>query len=150
MKTSKSGDILAGALATLAVVVGIALIVGLLLGGLTGIKAWSRSQKRADANNRVKVTTINIRTAQQQARVIAAQDATVQAQADQRFIAATGIRKAQDEISKTLNPLYVQWEAIQAQMKMANSPSHSQVYIPVGANGVPLVQTVGSTVGTDK
>ena len=32
-------------------------------------------------------------------------------------------------------------EAIQAQEKMAGSPNHTTVYIPVGTNGLPMVHT---------
>jgi len=37
---------------------------------------------------------------------------------------------------------YLQHEAIQTQLVMANSPNHSTVYIPSGANGIPLVKLV--------
>ena len=43
---------------------------------------------------------------------------------------------------KELTPLYVQYEAIQAQQKMVNSPNHTEVYIPVRPMGVPIVGTV--------
>lgn len=35
-----------------------------------------------------------------------------------------------------------QHEAIETQRALANSPNHSQIYIPVGPNGIPLVKTV--------
>src|SRR4051794_10670547 len=92
-----------------------------LFGVVAAAQTFNRYHKRQDANNRVKVTTINIRNAQQQARVVTAQNATVQARAQQRFLESVGIRRAQDEIAKTLTPLYVQHEAIQAQEKMAVS-----------------------------
>jgi succinate dehydrogenase/fumarate reductase flavoprotein subunit len=134
-------DYVAGWKVTLWGTVTILLCGVLIIGGCAGTKAFNRSQKRADANNRVKVTSINIRNAQQQAKVVRANNARVAAEAQQRYISSTGIRRAQDEISKTLTPLYVQWEAIQAQFRLANSPTHTQVYIPSGANGVPIVQT---------
>jgi hypothetical protein len=111
--------------------------------GCSAVKSWHRGQKRADANNNVKITTINVRRAQQQARVVAAQDAVVQAQADQRVIQAVGIRKAQDEVQKTLTPLYVQFEAVQAQLKMAQSPNHTIIYVPSGTNGTPVITQNG-------
>lgn len=104
-------------------------------------KTFSRHQKLADANNRVKVTQINIRNSEQQAKVVAAQDGIIKAKADQRLIEAKGIRAAQDEISATLTDKYLQHEAIKAQLAMANSPNHTQVYIPSGNNGIPLVKT---------
>lgn len=50
------------------------LLVVVVIGGVIGVwvivKTVSRSQKRADAGNRVKVTHILIRNAQQQAQVV--------------------------------------------------------------------------------
>jgi hypothetical protein len=126
------------------VVVCIVFLAGLSVGGCAGVKTFSRYQKRADANNNVQVTSINIRRAQQQARIVAAQDATVKAQADQRLIAAKGIRNAQDEIAKTLTPLYVQFEAVQAQLAMAKSQNHTIIYVPATTNGTPVITQNGT------
>ncbi len=54
---------------------------------------------------------------------------------------AKGIAEAQRIINATLTANYLQHEAIMAQQKMANSPNHTTVYIPVGPNGMPLVCT---------
>jgi len=54
---------------------------------------------------------------------------------------AKGIAQAQKIINATLTANYLQHEAIMAQQKMANSPNHTTVYIPVGPNGMPLVYT---------
>lgn len=129
-------------LAVIALLVLGAVVLGAIFGIYLGVKIIHRSQKRADATNAVKVTAIQIQVAQQQAKVVAAQDATVQAKADQRLIEAKGIRNAQDEISATLTDKYLQHEAIQAQEKLANSPNHTTIYIPSGQNGLPLVGTV--------
>lgn len=110
------------------------LLFGLSIGGCSGYKAWHRGQQRANANNRVALTQIQIRNQK-------AQDGVIQQQAYQRYIEATGIRKAQDEISKTLTPLYIQHEAIQAQEAEAQKPNNTIVYVPSGAQGVPLVKT---------
>lgn len=113
--------------------------------GAAGCKEYGRYQKRADANNNVKVTNINIRKAEQAARIVHAQNAAVKAKAEQRIIEAEGIRKAQDLISKTLTPLYVQHEAIKAQ---ENDRQGDRTYIPVGPQGVPIVANVnGDSVG---
>lgn len=70
----------------------------------------------------------------------AANDAHVKALADQRLIEATGIRNAQDEISKTLTDRYLQHEAIQAQERTASSGRNNTIiYVPSGPNGVPNV-----------
>lgn len=119
-----------------------ALVIFGSVAGCGAFKNWQRGQKQADARNNVKITTINIQKAQQQARITHAQNKVVQAQAEQRVIKAVGIRKAQDHIAATLTPLYVQWEAIQAQLEMAHSQNHTMLWAPVGANGVPLVSTV--------
>ncbi|HUO04134.1 MAG TPA: SPFH domain-containing protein [Candidatus Binataceae bacterium] len=67
---------------------------------------------------------------------------TAKAKAQIREADADGIAKAMDTINSKLTPLYVQYEAIQTQAKMANSPNHTMIYIPVGPNGVPLVGTL--------
>jgi regulator of protease activity HflC (stomatin/prohibitin superfamily) len=54
---------------------------------------------------------------------------------------ARGIAQAQEIINRTLTTNYLQHEAIKAQEKMAGSPNHTTVYIPVGANGIPIVFT---------
>jgi hypothetical protein len=121
-------------------IVALFLAVVLLVGGCAGAKSYSRYQKRADAENNVKVTAINIRKAQQKAKIVAAQDATVKAQADQRLIKARGIKRAQDEIQSTLTPLYVQFEAIEAQKAIATSGRNNTViYVPAGTNGTPVI-----------
>ena len=61
--------------------------------------------------------------------------------AEIRIEEAKGIAEAQRIINATLTPYYLQHEAIGAQLEMADSPNHTTVYIPVGSNGLPLVQT---------
>src|SRR6266446_10366126 len=67
---------------------------------------------------------------------------TAKAKAQIREADAEGVAKAMDTINQKLTPLYVQYEAIQAQQKMFNSPNHTEVYIPVGPMGVPVVGTM--------
>lgn len=123
-------------------VVGLVLVVGLFVGGCAGVKSFSRSQQRADANNQVKITHIKIRQAQQQADIVNAEIKSTVAEANKRFQEAVGIRRAQDEISKTLTPLYIQHEAIQAEEQIAQSGRNATfVYVPSGEQGVPLVKT---------
>lgn len=130
----------------------IALFVVLLVGVIFGFKAFGRSQKRADAKNDIKVaqmhahnqvllTNIKIGTTKQQVKI-------AQQQAAIRLQQAIGVREAQDEISKTLTPLYVQFEMVDALKQIAQSGrNNSIVYIPAGSNGIPLVSGAGPSVG---
>ena len=131
----------------LAAVAALAIFI-LLLGGCTaGYKAFSRYQTRQDRNlarqqrildeqNGIQVNKIRI--AQQDQLVKVAQQ-----KAQIRYENAVGVRKAQDEISHTLTPLYVQFEMVQALQAIAQSGRNSSViYIPSGANGIPLVSGV--------
>lgn len=118
---------------TVAVVV---CLVGLFV--LAGaMKSYSRYQKRADAKNAITVTHTKIAIARQQAQINYAQIAATKAEAEKRYQASVGIRRAQDEIAKTLTPLYIQHEAIQ------KLPAARAVYIPSGAQGIPAVNVVG-------
>ena len=114
-------------------VVALVLAFVLAVGGAAGCKEYNRYQKRADANNVVKVTEINVEKAEQQARINYAQIEAVKAEAEKRREEAKGIRDAQDYIARTLTPLYVQHEAIQ------KLPHARAVYIPSGAQGIPQV-----------
>ncbi len=69
-------------------------------------------------------------------REIARKDAEI------RIEEAKGIAKAQEIINSTLTKSYLQHEAINAQVKMAASPNHTTVYIPSGANGIPIINDV--------
>jgi len=69
-------------------------------------------------------------------REIAKRDAEI------RIEEAKGIAEAQKIINATLTENYLQHEAIQAQLAMASSPNHTTVYIPSGANGIPVVRTL--------
>lgn len=115
--------------------VALCVILALFFGFLAAAKAFGRYQARADAQNQVKVSAIQIQNQAQRVQ-IAKQHAQI------RFQNAIGIREAQDEIAKTLTPLYVQFEMVQALQAIATSGSNnSVVYIPSGANGIPLVST---------
>lgn len=114
------------------------------MGATWGFNAFGRSQATADAtnqahinvikaNNTVQTTNIQINTEAQQLKVHQEQAAIRQAD-------AVGIREAQNQISGTLTPLYVQWEMTQAIEQIATSGKNSSViYIPSGAGGVPLI-----------
>lgn len=53
-----------------------------------------------------------------------------------------GVAESMEIISQRLenNANYLQYLAIQAQMKMADSPNHTTIYIPVGPNGIPIIK----------
>lgn len=143
MNTARENTV-TGLIAAIGVVVICAVVIFGSVAGCGAYKNWHRGQKRADARNAVAITHIKIQQAQQQAKIVHAQNAAVAAKAQQRYIEAVGIRRAQDEISKTLTPLYIQHEAIQAQERIATSgQNNTAIYIPAGQNGVPLVNNVG-------
>lgn len=138
-KETMNQSIKEGLLAVCAFVVGIALVIGLVLGVYIGFKGVGRAQQRADAHNRVSISEIEIENQGQRVE-ISKQKAEIRRQD------AIGVRNAQDEISSTLTPLYVQFEMVEALKAIARSGKNSSVvYIPAGANGIPLVSTVNPT-----
>lgn len=116
MERTKSAGI--DALIILVVVV---LAIGLFIGIWAGYKEFHRYQIRADAHNSARAELLKVEA--------------VKARAEQRYQESVGIKRAQDEINKTLTPLYVQHEAIQA----LERSGAATVYIPSGNQGVPLV-----------
>lgn len=116
-------------------IAGLILLLGFILLLWVGIASIGRWQARADAANRVRISAIEIRNQKQ--RILIAQQ-----QAEIRRQNAIGVREAQDEIAKTLTPLYVQFEMTEALKAIATSgKNNSVVYLPSGANGIPLVAT---------
>jgi len=118
-------------------------VIALFIGGFAATARYvsrqsrqqGRSQALKDAQNKVHISNIEIRNQAQRVRI-------AQQRAEIRKQKAIGIREAQDEIAKTLTPLYVQFEMTQALLKIAQSGRNSSVvYLPSGANGVPLVAT---------
>jgi len=111
-------------------------VVVLIIGGFGLVaagKTFHRYQVRADAENQVRVYNIQIRQQAQRVK-IAKQNAEIRRQD------AIGVREAQDEIAKTLTPLYVQFEMTEALKAIATSGSNnSTVFIPAGAAGIPLI-----------
>lgn len=120
--------------------IGIALAVGALG---PGYKAYNRWQKREDASNQVQVVHIEIEKAEEEAKVNKAQIKATEAEAEKRVAESVGIKKAQVEINKTLTPLYVQHEYVQAIER-----GHVEAtLIPTGQNGLPLVGTSEELIG---
>lgn len=88
------------------------------------------------AKNQIQLTNIQVKNQAQRVRI-------AQQQAQIRLENAKGVREAQDEISKTLTPLYVQLEMMDALKGIAKSGKNSSVvYVPSGSNGIPLVSGV--------
>ena len=114
---------------------GIALGLFILFLALFGLPEFSRYQSVRNAENRVSVTEIEIKNTQQLVDV-EKQKAII------RVAEAKGIAESQRIIDSSLTQNYLQYLAIKAQEKMAGSPNHTQIYIPVGTNGIPLVRTV--------
>lgn len=119
-------------------------VVALILGALTllacsmaGFPIYNRYQRLADARNAVQVSNIEIQNTDQLIQV-------ENKKAQVRVADAKGIAESQRIIDSSLTPNYLQYLAIKAQEKMANSPNHTEVYIPSGANGIPLVKIPGS------
>lgn len=129
---------------TALVVATLVVIVGLIFALVAGASAFSRYQARADAHNRVSISGIEIQNQAQRVQI-------AKQQADIRYQDSVGVREAQDEIARTLTPLYVQYEMIDALKAIATSgKNNTVVYLPSGANGVPLVYNAngGTQVGT--
>lgn len=116
-----------------ACIVGLIVLTVLAVGFSAGCKEYNRYQKRADRRNQTELVKQDIKTAAEQAKVNRAQIEATKAEAEKRYQESIGIRRAQDEISKTLTPLYVQHEAIQ------QLPQARAIYVPSGAQGIPQV-----------
>lgn len=138
------------AIAAVAFVVLITVFTGLYAGSKIVTRYQSRADRNQnrhqallDANNEVTINSIRIRTYQQRVKI-------AQQQAQIRFVNSTGIRKSQDEIAKTLTPLYVQFEMTEALKEIASSGRNSSViYIPSGPAGIPFIQGAGEKVGAE-
>lgn len=121
---------------TTAIVLSIISLLVFIVILLVTIPAYSRYQARADANNRVSVSAIEIRNQAQRVKI-------AQQQADIRVQEAIGLRRAQDEIRRTLTPLYVQFQLTQALQAVATSGRNDTViYLPTNPDtGLPVVPT---------
>jgi hypothetical protein len=123
------------------ILMGVVVTVGAGIGLSAAAQAYHRAEQRANAENLVQLTRIEIRRAEQQALVARAGVATAKANAESQHQEAIGVRRAQEVITKGLTPSYLQYEAIQAQKAVATSGrNNTLIYLPSGNGGVPLAQ----------
>ena len=123
------------------ILIGVVVTVGAGIGLSAAVQAYHRAEQRANAENLVQLTRIDIRRADQQALVARAGVAAAKANAESRYQEVIGVRRAQATITKGLTPSYLQYEAIQAQKAVATSGrNNTLIYLPSGSGGVPLVQ----------
>lgn len=115
-------------------IIGSIAVIGVLL---WGFPVYSRYQARAEAENQVAINTIIIQQQEQNIQV-------EKQKAQIRIVDAQGIAESQKIISASLTDAYLQYLAIDAQKAMASGQNHTEVYIPVGTNGIPLVKTIGN------
>ena len=111
--------------------------ISVLLIMIFGIPPYMRYQDLANARNNVQVSSIEIQNTTQLVQV-------EKQKAEVRVQEAKGIAESQKIIDSSLTENYLQYMAIKAQEKMAQSLNHTEVYIPSGANGIPLVKIPGS------
>ena len=134
--------------ATITVAIAIAALIAIVIGSIAGFKAFGRYQAVQDSKNKVKTTQI---AANNKVRLneieIGTQEQRVEIEkqkAQIRYEKSKGIRESQDEIAKTLTPLYVQFEMTEALKAIATSGKNNTViYIPVGPDGLPMVADAG-------
>jgi regulator of protease activity HflC (stomatin/prohibitin superfamily) len=101
-------------------------LVKLVVGNIDYPKAVAQAvEKKLAAEQELEKKTIEKKIAMKNAEI--------------RIEEAKGIAQAQKIINATLTKNYLQHEAINAQLKMADSPNHTTVYIPSGTNGIPMV-----------
>jgi hypothetical protein len=129
---------------------GLVALVLVIVGCWWGFGAFHRWSAIQSANNAAHVARINAANQTQvNALLISSADQQIQIhqkQAQIRLADAVGIRQSQDEISKTLTPLYVQFEMVDALKTMAESgKNNTVVYIPTGASGIPLIANSNPT-----
>ncbi len=101
-----------------------------------GLPVFHRYQVRQEAENQVAVNEIIIKQQEQNIQV-------EKQKAQIRIVDAQGIAQAQEIIAKSLTDSYLQYLAIDAQKAMASGSNHTEIYIPSGLNGIPLVKTIG-------
>jgi hypothetical protein len=139
---ARAGAIAFCALLAIGVIVGIWLLFGVASRFQDRAhRSQARQQALRDSRNQVLINQVRIGYFKQELQI-------AKQQANIRQAKAVGIREAQDKIAKTLTPLYVQFEMVQALQQIALSGrNNSVVFIPTGANGIPLISNANGQVG---
>lgn len=122
---------------------GVFAFTGMLFGGLFGFPAYGRYQDVQNATNEVRVSSIQIQNQAQRVEI-------EKQKAEIRVQEAKGIAESQTIIASSLDSNYLQYLAIKAQEKMAEGSNHTEIYIPSGENGIPLVRAVNPHPPTDQ
>lgn len=138
--------------------VGLTVLVLLIFGSAAGCRSYDRYQKVQDVKNQTETTRIDTENKTRAAQLRAKSEAEVariqistqkqrvliaEQQAEIRLKEAQGVKAAQDEIAKTITPLYVQLEMVKQLGEIAKSGKNSSVvYIPIGPDGLPVVAPV--------
>lgn len=117
----------------------IVLFIGLVGLMMFGCPSYSRYQARMEAQNSVIVSSIQIKDTEQHIEI-------EKRKAEVRVEEAKGIADSQKIIDSSLTENYLQYLAIKAQEKMAMSPNHTEVYIPSGNNGIPLIKNIDPSI----
>lgn len=123
------------------IIVAAILVIGIMVAGFAGLPVWNVWRKTLSGQAQLRE--------QEYAKLILIEQAKAEKEsatlyADAEVARAKGVAESMNIISEELekNINYLQYLAIQAQMKMAESPNHTTIYIPVGANGLPLIRTI--------
>jgi len=116
----------------------IVIVIGSLFWAFPKYNVWRKSMS-GQAQLREQEYAKQILVEQAKAEL---ESATLYAEAEVER--AKGVAESMEIIKAGLenNPNYLQYLAIQAQVKMADSPNHTTVYIPVGQNGLPLIKQI--------
>lgn len=130
MSSNNNDDVSMLTIASVVVIIAFIIVVCMF-----AIPAFSRYQELQNEQNHVSVNEIRIRQ-QEQLIQVEKQKAQIRVQE------AIGIAESQRTIASSLTQDYLQYLAIKAQEHMADSPNHTEIYIPIGTNGIPLVRTV--------
>lgn len=125
------------------VTMGVLAFSAMLFGGLFGFPAYGRYQDVQNATNEVRVSSIQIQNQAQRVEI-------EKQKAEIRVQEAKGIADSQTIIASSLDSNYLQYLAIKAQEKMAEGTNHTEIYIPSGENGIPLVRAVNPHAPNDQ